>query len=65
MGCSTTGAAGRAFDIGITHFDLANNDGSPPGSAEERSFVASTRSWPLRECTSSTEWLRSSRGPGS
>jgi L-glyceraldehyde 3-phosphate reductase len=25
-----------AFDIGITHFDLANNYGPPPGSAEER-----------------------------
>ncbi len=24
-----------AFDLGITHFDLANNYGSPPGSAEE------------------------------
>lgn len=23
------------FDLGITHFDLANNYGSPPGSAEE------------------------------
>jgi len=25
----------RAFDIGVTHFDLANNYGPPPGSAEE------------------------------
>ncbi|MFC7336072.1 aldo/keto reductase [Haloferula chungangensis] len=25
----------RAFDQGITHFDLANNYGPPPGSAEE------------------------------
>lgn len=25
-----------AFDLGITHFDLANNYGPPPGSAEER-----------------------------
>jgi L-glyceraldehyde 3-phosphate reductase len=24
----------RAFDLGITHFDLANNYGPPPGSAE-------------------------------
>ena len=24
----------RAFDLGITHFDLANNYGSPPGNAE-------------------------------
>ncbi len=27
--------ARRAFDGGITHFDLANNYGPPPGSAEE------------------------------
>jgi L-glyceraldehyde 3-phosphate reductase len=26
----------RAFDLGITHFDLANNYGPPPGSAEQR-----------------------------
>ena len=25
----------RAFDLGITHFDAANNYGPPPGSAEE------------------------------
>lgn len=25
-----------AFDLGITHFDLANNYGPPPGAAEER-----------------------------
>ena len=24
----------EAFDLGITHFDLANNYGPPPGSAE-------------------------------
>ena len=24
-----------AFDLGITHFDLANNYGPPAGSAEE------------------------------
>jgi len=37
----------RAFDLGITHFDLANNYGPPPGSAEanfgrhmKRSFSA-------------------------
>src|SRR5882672_2940399 len=28
----------RAFDLGITHFDLANNYGPPPGSAE-RNFA--------------------------
>ena len=33
----------RAFDIGITHFDLANNYGPPPGSAEE-TFGAIVRS---------------------
>ena len=27
--------ARKAFDLGITHFDLANNYGPPPGSAEE------------------------------
>src|SRR6266498_1083150 len=27
--------ARRAFDLGITHFDLANNYGPPPGSTEE------------------------------
>ncbi|MFO6505294.1 aldo/keto reductase [Corynebacterium freneyi] len=26
----------RAFDRGVTHFDLANNYGPPPGSAEEK-----------------------------
>jgi len=26
---------GKAFDLGVTHFDLANNYGPPPGSAEE------------------------------
>ena len=25
-----------AFDVGVTHFDLANNYGPPPGAAEER-----------------------------
>ncbi len=25
----------RAFDMGVTHFDLANNYGPPPGTAEE------------------------------
>jgi L-glyceraldehyde 3-phosphate reductase len=35
--CYETGRAivRRAFDLGITHFDLANNYGPPPGSAEE------------------------------
>jgi L-glyceraldehyde 3-phosphate reductase len=30
----------RAFDLGVTHFDLANNYGPPPGSAEETFGVA-------------------------
>src|SRR4051795_4392710 len=25
----------RAFELGVTHFDLANNYGPPPGAAEE------------------------------
>ncbi len=29
------GIARRAFDLGVTHFDLANNYGPPAGSAEE------------------------------
>ena len=29
-----TAVVRRAFDLGITHFDLANNYGPPPGSAE-------------------------------
>jgi L-glyceraldehyde 3-phosphate reductase len=32
---SIRGMIFRAFDLGITHFDLANNYGPPPGSAEE------------------------------
>ncbi|WP_079127469.1 L-glyceraldehyde 3-phosphate reductase [Streptomyces sp. TP-A0874] len=36
----------RAFDLGVTHFDLANNYGPPPGAAEEnfgRLFAADFR----------------------
>ena len=32
---SVRGLLFRAFDLGITHFDLANNYGPPPGAAEE------------------------------
>lgn len=32
---TATAMVRRAFDLGITHFDLANNYGPPPGSAEE------------------------------
>ena len=40
FGDDTSAATARAicrtaFDLGITHFDLANNYGPPPGSAEE------------------------------
>jgi len=38
----------RAFDLGITHFDLANNYGPPPGSAEEnfgRALDADLGAW--------------------
>ena len=37
----------RAFDLGVTHFDLANNYGPPYGSAEEtfgRIYVKTARS---------------------
>jgi L-glyceraldehyde 3-phosphate reductase len=34
----------RAFDLGITHFDLANNYGPPPGSAEANFGRAFARS---------------------
>src|SRR4051812_6614535 len=37
-----------AFDAGITHFDLANNYGPPPGSAEEnfgRMLARDLRPW--------------------
>jgi L-glyceraldehyde 3-phosphate reductase len=30
----------RAFDLGVKHFDLANNYGPPYGSAEENFGVA-------------------------
>ena len=30
----------RAFDLGITHFDLANNYGPPPGAARDRTSAA-------------------------
>ncbi|MEO8634208.1 MAG: aldo/keto reductase [Gemmatimonadales bacterium] len=33
--CNARAMVCRAFDLGITHFDLANNYGPPEGSAEE------------------------------
>jgi L-glyceraldehyde 3-phosphate reductase len=39
-----------AFDLGITHFDLANNYGPPPGSAEEQFGAALARDFgPYRD----------------
>jgi L-glyceraldehyde 3-phosphate reductase len=39
-----------AFDLGITHFDLANNYGPPPGSAEEQFGEAMRRDlFPFRD----------------
>src|ERR1700682_4881992 len=38
----------RAFDLGITHFDLANNYGPPYGTAEEsfgRILASDLRKW--------------------
>jgi len=36
----------RAFDTGITHIDLANNYGPPPGSAEENFGVILKKDFP-------------------
>jgi L-glyceraldehyde 3-phosphate reductase len=42
----------RAFDLGVTHFDLANNYGPPYGSAEENFG----RSWPPISRPTATSW---------
>jgi len=40
----------RAFDLGITHFDLANNYGPPYGSAEQNFGVLFRQDWvPYRD----------------
>ena len=44
----------RAFDLGVTHFDLANNYGPPPGSAEER-FGRILKDLPREELVISTK----------
>ena len=45
----------RAFDAGITHFDLANNYGPGPGSAEENfGIILKKDLFLLRFCPS---WL--------
>ena len=43
----------RAFDLGITHFDLANNYGPPYGSAEENFGAAHGAGPAARSATSS------------
>ena len=53
-----------AFDLGITHFDLANNYGPPPGSAEER-VGRILREFPRDELILSTKaGYRMGPGPG-
>ncbi len=44
----------EAFDRGVTHFDLANNYGPPPGSAEER-FGKILKHLPRDEITITTK----------
>ena len=40
----------RAFDLGITHFDLANNYGPPYGSAEQNFGLLFRQDWvPYRD----------------
>ncbi|MCB0731318.1 MAG: L-glyceraldehyde 3-phosphate reductase [Ignavibacteriae bacterium] len=40
----------KAFDLGITHFDLANNYGPPPGSAEETfGYILKNDLFPYRD----------------
>ncbi len=41
--------ARRAFDLGITHFDLANNYGPPPGSAEDFGKILRQDLMPYRD----------------
>ncbi|WP_308198891.1 aldo/keto reductase [Chitinophaga sedimenti] len=42
----------RAFDKGITHFDLANNYGPTPGSAEENFGTILKKIFPVTSATS-------------
>ena len=48
----------RAFDLGVTHFDLANNYGPPYGSAEETFGPAAARRTCGRTATSSSSRRR-------
>jgi len=59
----------HAFDIGITHFDLANNYGPPPGSAERcRIWIAGIPGGQLQPPDRvgrkvwSHRWMRGRRG---
>ncbi|MDA3960010.1 MAG: aldo/keto reductase [Planctomycetota bacterium] len=56
----------RAFDLGITHFDLANNYGPPPGSAEEcfgAVYAADLKPWRDELVISSKAGYRMWPGP--
>ena len=59
----------QAFDLGVTHFDLANNYGPPPGSAElafgddkvdiaslEKAFTKVAKSYGERKGISYSAW---------
>jgi L-glyceraldehyde 3-phosphate reductase len=53
----------RAFDLGITHFDFANNYGTPPGSSEQL-FGRIVKDMPRRELViSSKAGYRMEPGP--
>ena len=54
----------RAFDLGITHFDLANDYGPPYGSAEETSGASSTRTCARGATSSSSRPRPATKWPG-
>ena len=54
----------RAFDLGVTHFDLANNYGPPYGSAEETFGKLLGRSRPYRDELVSRPRPATTCGPG-
>jgi len=51
---ASRGIVHAAFDLGITHFDLANNYGNPPGASEEL-FGRILRGMPRHELVVSTK----------
>ncbi|RKN39704.1 L-glyceraldehyde 3-phosphate reductase [Streptomyces hoynatensis] len=56
----------RAFDLGVTHFDLANNYGPPPGAAERnfgRIFAADLRPYRDEIIVSTKAGYRMWEGP--